>query len=303
MEQAGAMLLEQQEFYRSISSRFPGLIEKIQALIERTEAEYSGESGRSEGFLWEHTVLVASLAYKLAGTEKERPDIASLAALFHDAGKFEGGEYHSGEKPEEEGSAALARRLLVKAGVGRSTVEHITGGLLALYRSGGRTNRLARILHDADFLAKSGSLGIANFFVKSTLRGRNLERTIMESLSKELTYAAALPRNMRTEEGRRLAEKKSRETLRFHRTLLRELRESHDVDFRVKTFTVSHSRRPQQKLRIRIVMPPVCAPCNAAWRVELRTETGIKCETLEAQLSCGGCGRSRRISFCLPELA
>jgi hypothetical protein len=36
-------------------------------------------------------------------------------------------------------------------------------------------------------------LWIANFFIKSTLRGRNLNGAIMNSLSKELTYASALP--------------------------------------------------------------------------------------------------------------
>ncbi len=109
-------------------------------------------------------------------------------------------------------------------------IGRVVRALRSLYNSGSGRSRLADIVHDADFLSKSGYLGVANFFVKSTLRGRNLESAAMDFLSRELTYAAVLPANMRTAAARRLAVRKSADGLRFYRSYLAELNEAHGLD-------------------------------------------------------------------------
>jgi HD superfamily phosphodiesterase len=293
------MNLERRDFGRAVEARFPGLVGRIEALVNESESKFSGAEG---GFLWEHSVLVASLAFRLAENEGVRPWVAALAALLHDSGKFAGGLYHEDERPEEEGSAEAARRLLEEAGAGKGVVDEVRRGLAALYRSGGRRNRLADVLHDADFLSKSGALGVANFFVKSALRGRNLERMVMDSLSKEMTYAAALPLNMRTKSGRELAAKKGKDTLRFHRAFLREFGAASGLDFVVKRFGVPFAKGPRRRAGVFVVMPRRCGTCGRTWAVGLRTEKGVKCERLEADLRCPSCGLVHTVSFCLPEL-
>jgi len=296
------MLLKQQDFYRSLTSLSPGLVERIRRKIEEAEKRFSGKKDGKEGFLWEHTVLVAAQSFRLAKAEKENADLAALTALFHDSGKFAGGRYHADDKPEEEEGARLAREMLEEAGLAMAGIGHVVRALHSLYSSGARRNRLADIVHDADFLSKFGYLGVANFFVKSTLRGRNLESAVMDYLSKELTYAAVLPANMRTGAARRLAAKKSADTLRFYRAYLAELKEAHGMEFRVQTVEVRRSGPRAKRARVSLVLPASCGACAGKWEADLRTERGLKCEKLEASLRCGACGERRSISFCLPEM-
>jgi hypothetical protein len=297
------MLLKQQEFYRSLASRYPGLVERVRKIIEESEKKFSGRKDPSGGFLWEHTVLVAALSYRLATMEKADVELAAIAALFHDSGKFSAGRIHRGQKPEEEAAARLARATLEEAGLGMAGIGHVVRALRALYNAAPRRNGLSDIIHDADFLSKSGLLGVAQFFVKSTLRGRNLEAAIMNHLSKELTYAAVLPLNMRTDSARKLAGKKSQETLRFYKAFLAELGKAHGIDFRIRTPEVRRPGGRGRKLKVLIVAPAVCGACGGGWEFGFRTAKGLKCEALEATVRCGRCGDAHEISFCLPEMA
>ena len=296
------MLLKQQEFYRSLTARTPGLVERVRRTIEEAERGFTGKREARDGFLWEHSVLVAAQSFRLAKAEKEDPDLAALVALFHDSGKFAGGRYHADDKPEEEESARLAREILEAAGFEMAGIGHVVRALRSLYNSGARRNRLADIVHDADFLAKFGYLGVANFFVKSALRGRNLESAVMDFLGKELTYAAVLPANMRTAAAKKLAAKKSADTLRFYRAYLAELKDAHGLAFRIQTLAVPRPGSRAKKATVSLALPAACGACGGKLLTDLRTEKGLKCEKLEALLRCGSCGEKRSISFCLPEL-
>ena len=296
------MLLKQQEFYRSLTARTPGLVERVRRTIEEAERGFTGKREARDGFLWEHSVLVAAQSFRLAKAEKEDPDLAALVALFHDSGKFAGGRYHADDKPEEEESARLAREILEAAGFEMAGIGHVVRALRSLYNSGARRNRLADIVHDADFLAKFGYLGVANFFVKSALRGRNLESAVMDFLGKELTYAAVLPANMRTAAAKKLAAKKAADTLRFYRAYLAELKDAHGLAFRIQTLAVPRPGSRAKKATVSLALPAACGACGGKLLTDLRTEKGLKCEKLEASLRCGSCGEKRSISFCLPEL-
>ncbi len=296
------MLLKQQEFYRSLTALSPGLVERVRRTIEDAEKKFSKKKDGKPGFLWEHTVLVAGQSCNLAKAEKENKDLAALVALFHDAGKFAGGRYHADDKPEEEEAARLARATLEEAGLKMADIGHVVRALHSLYQSGASRNRLADIVHDADFLSKFGCLGVANFFVKSTLRGRNLESAAMDSLSKEMTYAGVLPANMRTAAGRRLAVKKAADALRFYKSFLGELKEAQGLDFRLRSIDVPKPGGRGRRAKVTLVLPASCGSCGGQWTNEIRTEKGLKCEKLEAALRCASCGERRSISFCLPEL-
>jgi len=297
-------------------------------------------SAEEASHLWEHSRLVAGLARRLAEAEGLNPGPAYLAGLLHDAGKFTGGRYHEDDRLEEQSSAAEAAAILRKSGFGPRLVRRVAAALNTLYREGRKRNRLADIVHDADFLAKSGRLGVAHFFIKSTLRGRDLERMATESLSRELTYAAALPQNMRTAAGRRLARSRAVETRRYFRGLLREIEEAQGLRFTTRRLKIrilppaaeklsagvrrknaaagafsarakASVRRGDLKTRsgpaalsipVTLVHTRVCDRCGGAWRLAVSTDRGVKCKRLEARLACAACGLERGTSFCLPEI-
>jgi HD superfamily phosphodiesterase len=296
-----------------VEARYPGLVDRVRRLIEESERAFSGRPSRDGGasFLWEHTVHVASLAGRIARAGKRDPVPAVLTALFHDAGKFRGGRLHAGDEPEEEASAAAARAILPGAGAPSGLVEDIVAGLKALYNEMGPAHPLAAVVHDADFLAKSGTLGVAQFFVKSALRGRTLRDTVLNTLSKELTYAAVLPSNMRTAAGRVLARAKSRDSLRFFDHFLGELNEAWPPGFRVTTIKVrgTHDfirqelgRVSPEFIKIRLVVPAACDRCGGRWRYEPSIVSGVKCRELRVVVRCGRCDSRSEIAFCLPEL-
>jgi len=286
----------------AVEARYPGLVEKIKGIIEESEKKFTGGPEHSASYLWEHTTHVASLAFELARAAKMDPVIPAVAALFHDAGKFAGGKYHGQERSEEEQAASIANRIARQAGMKAGDIRRLTSGLRALYKQSAQKNPVADIVHDADFLSKFGALGIANFFIKSTLRGKTLQDALMSSLSKELTYAACLPANMRTRTGKLWAERKSRDTLRFFRSLLQELKETRVADFEIKRIRVCPESRPRRPVDVQLAVPRSCGMCGSPWGTVFRTEHGIKCEKLEAEIKCNRCGNAARFSFCLPEI-
>ncbi len=291
-----------QEFEKLLAARYPGLVEAVRTIVERSERAFTKRRrGGGSSYLWEHTAAVVSLAYKLATAEKADVEASVLAALFHDTGKFAGGAYHDDEEPEEKAAAAVAKRVMDEFRVAPMTRRRVLQALAALYSSRARRDKRAAVVHDADFLAKAGTLGVAEFFIKSTLRGRTLLDAVRNSLSKELTYAATLPANMRTKAGRRQAARKAGITQSFFRDLLRELRESQGLDLRVvRTAVPLPGRRP---LDVRLVMGRTCDACGASpSRPSFAIEHGVKCEMLEARVRCAHCRSEFRVSFCVPEM-
>ncbi len=286
-----------------IESRFPGLIDKIREVIQESESKYEGRGNRSESFLWEHTLHTTSIAYQLAQLEGRDPLIPVVAALFHDAGKFAGGKYHSDETAEEEESARIARVLLRKSGMKSLEIRQVLSGLKALYNEKAKKNPTAAILHDADFLSKFGALGVAGFFIKSALRRRTLRSTVLGYLSKELTYASCLPLNMQTAAGRKLAAKKSSDSLKFFRALLAELRDARIADLKIRQLQVPYRNAKDRVLKVQLVASPTCPKCRSGWSVAWTTERGVKCRKLNVDWVCSQCGERLETSFCLPEIA
>jgi HD superfamily phosphodiesterase len=294
-----------QEFnsYGMIESRFPGLTGGVRELIQNSESAYEGGDGPSESLLWEHTMHVTSIAHQLACAEGLDPLIPAIAALFHDAGKFAGGQYHPDDTIEEEESARIAERLLRDFGMKKADIRRVLSGLRALYNEKAKNNTIAAIIHDADFLSKFGALGIAAFFTKSVLRGRTLRSSVLGFLSKELTYAACLPLNMHTAAGRKLAAKKAADSLKFFRLLLEELREARIAKLKIRRIKIPSPSDGSRFLKIQLVVSPTCPECSGRWNMAWATEKGIKCTKLNVDWGCAQCGERLETSFCLPEIA
>jgi HD superfamily phosphodiesterase len=289
-----------------ISPEYPNLIEQIRQLVEDSERQYYQDGDRKQeggdSFLWEHTIHVATIAKKIAQEENAGELDAVIAALFHDSGKFLGGDYHTDESPEEEKAAKIAEEVLTKEGMDKEKIKKIASSLTALYNENLQPSRISDVIHDADFLAKFGYLGVANFFVKSALRGQNLYTTLISSLSKELTYAAALESNMRTAAGKKMANKKSIASLDYFRGLLDELRETGIATFKITEQNFPCPKNPDKILTLWMAVPEVCPECQGELSMDFTSQAKTKCEELAAHIRCAQCTNRYLVSFCLPEI-
>lgn len=286
-----------------IHPHYPELIEKLAAIIRSSEQKYCRHHpDGADSFLWEHTVQVASIAAKLAIDEGHDPLFPVIAALFHDCGKFNCGCYHEDDTPEEEHSARQAEELLAEAGMQDQDIQTVVDSLIALYNEDAGDNAITAIVHDADFLSKSGPIGVANFFTKAALRGKTMGNTILQSLSKELTYAFHLPGNMRTAAGKDLARSKQRVALDYYKALLQDLRVSNIAKFSIREFKVRTDREDYETIDIILVIPDVCPNCGGVSTFDFSTRDDIKCTKLIARSTCSICRDEQEISFCLPEI-
>jgi uncharacterized protein len=178
-----------------LEARIPGLYASIKKMLVEAEARYNDQAGQAPSeFLLEHTLRTAAIAHKIALMERVDPFLPTLVALYHDAGKFHEGAYHQDRIPEEEHAALLAQKMLTGFGLEPHAIESVIESLRALYDERLPCIGPCRIVQDADRLDKLGALGVGAFFTKAALRGRGLVDALVQTLSRELTYARVAPR-------------------------------------------------------------------------------------------------------------
>jgi len=293
----------------TLETRFPGLHARIEEVLLEAEARYNHHinQGPSE-FLLDHARRTAAIAHKISGMEGVDSFLPVLVALYHDAGKFNEGEYHKDNIPEEEHAAVLAGRMLAEFGVERSDIKAVLEALRALYDDRRPCTGPCRIVQDADRLDKLGALGVGAFFTKATLRGRGLADALESTLSRELTYALAAPRSMFTETGKRLAGTLAAKSIAFFEELLHDLESWGIARFERRIVVLEEEFRSRDGLSMKgmevtIVMPRACPNCDAPLGLTHERGRGVKCERLMARFACSDCSYAREISFCLPVLA
>jgi HD superfamily phosphodiesterase len=295
-----------QEYIENI---YPSLFKKISTVIRKSEKEYNGKNFKiADSFLWDHTIQVATFAYRLSLMEKVDPLIPVITALFHDSGKFVKGKYHADDRPEEDYSAEIARKILKQVKADKEHILKVEDALRTLYQDRLNSSKASSIVHDADFLVKFGYIGISNFFIKGALRGKPLQEIILSSLSKELTYSLTAEFNMMTKSGKKLAAKRSRYSLKFFDSLLSEIREYGTGNYRIKKVKLDEMERPagsliDDRIKIILVEPESCVVCRKKLDLSYSREKGVKCEKLIAKFKCGSCGKLHEISFCIPEIS
>ena len=297
------------EVRKLLESRFPGLHARIERTLIEAEARYNRKTKQAPSeFLLEHTQRTAAIAHNIAAMERVDAFLPVLVALYHDADKFHGGEYHQDDVPEEEHAAILAGAMLAEYGVERADIEAVCAALRALYDDRLTGLGPCRIVQDADRLDKLGALGVGAFFTKATLRGRGLVDALVHTLSRELSYALAAPHSMLTETGKRLAGEQTAKTVAFFDELLHDLERWGIAAFERRPLLVEGNFRSRdgnrvQQVRVTIVMPRACPDCEAPIGLTHRSERGLKCDMLKARFACEACDYARDISFCLPVLA
>ncbi|MCX7172539.1 MAG: HD domain-containing protein [Proteobacteria bacterium] len=297
------------EVRKVLEDRFPGLYANIEKLLVEAEAQYNTQTGQAPSeFLLEHTQRTAAIAHKISVLEGVDAFLPVLVALFHDAGKFHEGEYHKDGIPEEEHAALLAGQMLTEFQVERGDIDSVLEALRALYDERLPCLGPCRIVQDADRLDKLGPLGVSAFFLKAALRGRGLIDALVQTLSRELTYAVAAPRSMFTATGRRLAGEQAPKTIAFFDQLLDQLESWGIASFDRHTIVLDEDFRTRDGaiacgLEVTIAMPRACPDCGGPLTLTHMREQGLKCERFIARFKCGGCGYASGTSLCLPVLA
>jgi len=292
-----------------LETRFPGLHERIEKMLVEAEARYNHQTNQAPSeFLLEHTRRTAAIAHTISRMEGVDSFLPALVALYHDAGKFHDGEYHKDDIPEEEHAAVLAGKMLAEFGVERSVIEAVLKALRALYNDRLPFVGPCRIVQDADRLDKLGALGVGTFFTKAALRGRGLIDALVQTLSRELTYALAAPRSMFTETGKKLAGEQAAKTIAFFDGLLDDLENWGIASFERRTLLLEEDFRTRdgasiQRMEVTIIMPRACPDCESSLGLTHLRGRGLKCEKLTAHIACEGCGYARETSFCLPVFA
>jgi HD superfamily phosphodiesterase/predicted RNA-binding Zn-ribbon protein involved in translation (DUF1610 family) len=292
-----------EELKKIVQVALPDLLPALKKLIVLSERNFIREpKDQPDSFLWEHTLQAAAVARQISLAENKDPLAPVLAALFHDAGKFASAGYHRDDIPEEIKAADLAEDLLKKSGIKESLLREVIKGLKALYNDTAARSKTADIVHDADFLVKSGCLGVASFFTKETLRGNSMVHALSQSLSKELTYAVALVENMRTRSGKAIAKLKKEKSLSFYTDLIRELKDHGIARFEIRQLKFPCPWNPEKFLNIHLALHETCPECGGNWTIDLDQSRGVKCEKLTALVQCQNCRWTEKIAFCLPEI-
>ncbi len=296
-----------------LNSKYPLLLKQIKIHIDNSEKDFCDKNSQKfGGSLWEHTYNVASIASQLSKLENIDPVNSVIAALFHDAGKFNDGKYHDDDIREEFYAVEVAKKILINFQITVEDKNEIYLAIDSLYNENNSDKSLtSKIIHDADFLSKLGFLGVTTLFTKNGLRGNNLHKFIKNSLSKELSYQYAATFTMQTKSGKELAKNKVDGSLKFYKNLLDELRDSNIAFYKVEEiklkdfdemFDISDKNSNIGEAKIYLVIPEVCEKCGSSQKFDFKTEKGIKCQKLISHIGCSKCDNVNEISICIPEL-
>ncbi|MBT8352682.1 MAG: HD domain-containing protein [Deltaproteobacteria bacterium] len=266
---------------------------ELRERIKKEEFEHIQENKHSDS-LWGHSERVALTAERLGLGEGLDLTACRLAGLFHDAGKFGGGGYHKGDKPEEERSVSVFRKITRGKGFATNLIDQVEESILQLYRQDPDQTLLTKVLFDADNLDKLGLLGIANYFVKAGLRGGGLSASVLYKVTVELTYARHAPTCLTTKTGREIARKRAPKTIAFFQQLLDSLREDGLFDFRVKEVNFNN-------LLLDVVTPASCN-CGEQFSLKIKEVPGIKCSEIHLAHICQSCQSSHELRFCRPRI-
>jgi len=292
-----------------LEARHPGLYASIERMLVEAEARFNHQSGQAPSeFVLEHTRRTAAIADKIAAMEGVDSFLPTLVALYHDAGKFHEGAYHQDGLPEEEHAALLAEKMLSEFGLERGAIDSVLQALRSLYDERLACIGPARIVQDADRLEKLGALGVSAFFTKAVLRGRGLVDALLQTLSRELTYARVAPRSMLTASGKKLAIEQAPRTIAFFDNLLEQLESWGIASFERHTIVLDEDFRTRdgaivRGMEVSIAMLRACPDCEGPLALTHRREPGVKCERFTARFHCAHCSYASETSLCLPLLA
>ncbi len=180
-----------------------------------------------------------------------------------------------------------------QSGLEPAIIAEVSNAIRQIYRDDPKQTPLSMVLFDADNLDKIGLLGIANYFIKSGLRGQGITTDMITDLTVELTYARYASRRFYTETGRTIAVRRSSETISFIHDFLKTLKEDCLFDARIEYAHISD-------VELEVVTPSVCL-CGAPIGINKKwLEQGVKCTEIHLEMACTICDNKHKIKFCRP---
>lgn len=264
-----------------LTQHFPQVLEEAKKRTREGEMLRLGEQSLElVGFLWEHMLRVAQIAYQLAikaGIQDVNTIV--LSALLHDVGKFSGGEYYSEDIREEEISAQIAAEILDSAGLSEELVQNVKQTINQLYSSA-IPSKTTCLIHDADRLDKAGMIGLANFFQKWTLRGLKLSEIIEEKIGPELTYLAHLKESLKTQVAKDSCPS-AQGSIKDLENLVSEYNRISGKDLRIIPYSFEGKE-------IYAVQRAQCT-CGKPYVATISKTTTIKCDLVLLELTCQDC--------------
>lgn len=264
-----------------LKQHFPQVLEETKKRTREGELLRVGEQPPElEGFLWEHVLRVAQIAYKLA-IKAGIHDVETvvLSALLHDVGKFSGGEWYSEDIREEEVSAELAAEILASSGLHEELVQDVKQTIKQLYSSAIHS-KMTSLIHDADRLDKTGMIGLASFFQKWTLRGLKLSEIVEQKIGPEITYLAHLKDSLKTQVAKEFCPS-VQGSIKDLENLVSEYNQVSGKELHVKC----HSFEGKG---IYAVQRAQCY-CGKPYVATISKTTTIKCDLVLLELTCQNC--------------
>ena len=177
---------------------------------------------------WPHVKRVLRIALQLAETvEGVDHDVVEAAALLHDIAKHH--ERDGSTIDHGKLSAEMAERLLISAGFSQDKIEAIRHAIRVHTHVKKPNSIEAKILCDADFLDKMGTVGVATFFIRACLTDTTIEEALesWKKASKESyvgLHALWLQKpHFYTQTAKNIAEKRNRIVYAFFKQLENEI--------------------------------------------------------------------------------
>ncbi|MFW9915284.1 MAG: HD domain-containing protein [Candidatus Thorarchaeota archaeon] len=264
-----------------LTQYFPQVLEEAKKRTREGEIRRGGEqSPELAGFLWEHVLRVAQIAYQLAlKAGIQDVNTVVLSALLHDVGKFSGGEYNSEDIREEEISAEIAAEILESGGLPEDLVRNVKQTINQLY-SNASPSEMTCLVHDADRLDKTGMMGLVNFFQKWTLRGLKLSEIIEQKIGPEITYLAHLKNSLKTQVAKDSCPS-VQGNIEDLENLISEYNRISGKDLRITPYSFEGKK-------IYAVQKAQCT-CGKPYIATISKTTTIKCDLVLLELTCQDC--------------
>ncbi len=258
-----------------------------QVLEETKKRTREGEMLRVEerppelaGFLWEHMLRVAQIAYQLAiKAGIQDVETVVLSALLHDVGKFSGGDHNSEDIREEEISAEIAAEILGSTGLPEELVQNVKQTINQLY-SDASPSETTCLVHDADRLDKTGMIGLANFFQKWTLRGLKLSEIVEQKIGPEITYLAHLKDSLKTQVAKESCPS-VQGSIKNLENLVSEYNRTNGKDLCITSYSFEGKQ-------IYAIQRAQCT-CGKAYAATISKATTVKCDLVLLELTCPNC--------------
>lgn len=125
---------------------------------------------------WPHVRRVQRLCLKLSSEVKEvDSEVVEVAALVHDIGKF--AERENNAVDHGSVSADMAEKFLNSIKFDKERMAAVCHAIRVHTHRAEPHSVEAKILHDADFLDKMGSVGVATLFIRACLTDTTIEET------------------------------------------------------------------------------------------------------------------------------